>query len=232
MRLTRQLPVKRRQQGSRSRFRILGCFGLSHVCVPILCATILGSLAGCANCRTSNKTSTTVVNRQARRQLRNQISASNGGMLNDAVVEERLRRVKNHLLRDTASARDKFAKLQLHVLNTDKRDALVIPGHLFVTKGLYDRLATDDQLAAVISHELGHLDKGHCIVRPGALAGPSLKREMEADAFATHLLSRAGYDPLALRDVLHELDSNRDVAWTARRVARISDLSRQTAHPL
>lgn len=150
--------------------------------------------------------------------------------MNDAVAKERLRRVKNHLLRDTASGRDEFAKLQLHVLNTDKRDALVIPGHLFVTKGLYDRLGTDDQLAAVIGHELGHLRKGHCIVRPGALAGPSLEREMEADAFAARLLSRAGYDPLALRDVLHEVDSNRDVAWTARRVTRIAHLSKQTAH--
>lgn len=47
--------------------------------------------------------------------------------------------------------------LQAHILNSDAVCAYAFaPGDVFVTRGLMDR-ATDDQLAAAIAHEMGHL---------------------------------------------------------------------------
>lgn len=89
-------------------------------------------------------------------------------------------------------------------------NAFVLPrGQVYLTRGLVNRLATEGELAAVLSHELGHVWMG---ALPGSLAsGPggvmdapgldplSLQRsrenELQADFLGMCLLARSGYDP-------------------------------------
>lgn len=50
-------------------------------------------------------------------------------------------------------------KLQVHILDEPIPNAMVIPGgHVFVTTGLLEDIETENELAFVLAHELGHFD--------------------------------------------------------------------------
>ncbi len=52
--------------------------------------------------------------------------------------------------------------LQFKVLNSDKLNAFALPnGSLYITKGLLESLGSDDQVAAVFAHEIGHVVLRH-----------------------------------------------------------------------
>ncbi len=50
------------------------------------------------------------------------------------------------------------------VLNTDEVNAFAAPGgYIYVTKGLMNMIESDDELAGVIAHEMGHVDCKHSV---------------------------------------------------------------------
>jgi predicted Zn-dependent protease len=50
------------------------------------------------------------------------------------------------------------------VLDTDEVNAFAAPGgYVYVTKGLLKMVESDDELAGVIAHEMGHIDKKHSV---------------------------------------------------------------------
>jgi predicted Zn-dependent protease len=50
------------------------------------------------------------------------------------------------------------------VLNTDEVNAFAAPGgYIYVTKGLLKMIESDDELAGVIAHEMGHVDCKHSV---------------------------------------------------------------------
>lgn len=52
--------------------------------------------------------------------------------------------------------------LQFKVLNSDKLNAFALPnGSLYITKSLLESLRSDDQVAAVFAHEIGHVVLRH-----------------------------------------------------------------------
>jgi predicted Zn-dependent protease len=96
-------------------------------------------------------------------------------------------------------------------------NAFALPGgHVVIASGLVAKLETEDQLAAIIGHELAHVDRYHCAERvlleaaarrlplgslvtlPVALfqAGYGKTQELEADRAGTVMAVRAGYSPL------------------------------------
>lgn len=95
-------------------------------------------------------------------------------------------------------------------------NAFALPGgHVFIGKGLIQLMDTEDSLAAVLGHEVEHIDRYHCAERyqiearlrhvplgglvalPIALfeAGYSKDQELEADTDGTRLAVWAGYSP-------------------------------------
>ncbi len=107
------------------------------------------------------------------------------------------------------------------VLDTPMVNAYAIPGgHVYVTKGMLDFLESEAELAAVLGHEISHVDLKHCIerlqyelvarkvigsdlatiVQVGYLLyglGFSEQQELEADVGGMILAAKAGYDPRA-----------------------------------
>jgi predicted Zn-dependent protease len=99
-------------------------------------------------------------------------------------------------------------------------NAFALPGgHVFVGGGLLHLMDTEDQLAAVLGHEIEHVDQYHCAERVqleanarkwhvedvSALAeipitlfqvGYSKQQEMAADQEGTRLAVQAGYSPM------------------------------------
>jgi predicted Zn-dependent protease len=96
---------------------------------------------------------------------------------------------------------------EINVLDSPKINALCLPGgKIAVFRGLLQVVQNDDQLAAVISHEVAHALAHHVSERNsqssrgGALAmlrGKAFDREQEAEAdhIGIFLMAFAGYNP-------------------------------------
>ncbi len=105
-------------------------------------------------------------------------------------------------------------------------NAFALPGgHVFVGQGLLALMKSEDALAAVLGHEVEHIDLRHCAERVQTeahlrnlgplgdllglpveifLAGYSKDQELEADRYGTALAVEAGYSPMGILDLLAE----------------------------
>jgi beta-barrel assembly-enhancing protease len=142
---------------------------------------------------------------------------------------ERDARVRGILTALQAAGRFRFQKYLAFRLDTPAINAMALPGgHVLVTRGLMELPdVSDDELAAILAHEIGHIELGHsrkALVRtnrtkalnlvlslvgrsPGAAVGMatslaelgiSRESELEADAFAVSLLTQSPYRPEGL----------------------------------
>jgi predicted Zn-dependent protease len=103
-----------------------------------------------------------------------------------------------------------------YVPDDDFVNAFALPGgHIFFGKGLLNLMDSEDQLAAVLGHEVEHVDRYHCVERvqleartrnlplsglaslPLMIfqAGYSKEQELEADREGTELAMVGGYSP-------------------------------------
>jgi len=119
--------------------------------------------------------------------------------------------------------------LGFHVLRNLEPTAFALGGAQFVVSdGLIAMVDREDELAAVLAHELSHQRLGHfCRERRevatrrirlgGVVQHFDLEREIAADAAAVELLTLAGFDPAAMDSVLRCL--------SGRPGAALADLS-------
>jgi predicted Zn-dependent protease len=107
-------------------------------------------------------------------------------------------------------------------------NAFALPGgHVFVGEGLLRLMQSEDALAAVLGHEVEHIDLRHCAERVqteghlqnlgtlGALAGLpvevfmagySKQQEMDADRYGTALAVATGYAPAGILQLFDEFE--------------------------
>lgn len=76
-----------------------------------------------------------------------------------------------------------------------KPNASAGSGMAFINSGLEEALPQDDQLAAVIAHELAHVMLGHSRDKADSTTRAAMERD--ADALGVRLALRAGFDPSA-----------------------------------
>lgn len=124
------------------------------------------------------------------------------------------------------------------VIDTSSINAFAAPGgYVLITRGLYEILDSEAQLAGVLGHEIGHIVRRHHItvmqksaaISAGAriaqgnrnqlvnnLIGTGAEvmargldkgAEFEADQIGVVLAARAGYNPYGLVEVLHKLSA-------------------------
>ena len=108
-------------------------------------------------------------------------------------------------------------------------------GFIYLDEGLVDFVQSDDELASVIGHETGHIERRHLItmsskatamsilfglaslfspliynfgnlIQAGAMAKMSRADEIQADRYGLQLMSRAGYDPNAMVTMMAHLN--------------------------
>jgi len=121
------------------------------------------------------------------------------------------------------------------VVDSEEVNAFSVPGgYVFVDAGLLNFVHSDDELAAVLGHEIGHVERRHIVTldekakalqiifdvaglfapgvsRFGDLAGDlilfKLSRvdELQADQYGLMLMSDAGYDPQGMVEFLRRL---------------------------
>lgn len=120
---------------------------------------------------------------------------------------------------------------QFHVIESPSINAFALPGgHIYILRGMMDFLQNEAELAAILGHEISHVDLRHCVERyqyqhalkkvgAGELGtaieiarslvtiGYNQFQELEADAQGARLATQAGYDPAAAQAVFARLDA-------------------------
>ena len=144
---------------------------------------------------------------------------------NDPLLNQWVQSVSQKLWTETAR---KDVPYNVKILKESDINAFsTMGGYLYVNEGLLDFVQSDDELAGVIGHETGHIERRHAVtmqtksnilslllgvasmfspfiynfgnlLQAGALAKMSRTDELQADRYGLLLMSRAGYDPEAM----------------------------------
>ncbi|PKK88125.1 MAG: hypothetical protein CVV64_20175 [Candidatus Wallbacteria bacterium HGW-Wallbacteria-1] len=133
----------------------------------------------------------------------------------------------------TGFSKKKFT-YRLYIVNRNGPNACALPGGIImVTRGLLRHLANEAQVMAVMAHEMGHIECGHCFdtVKFSVLANKKARgrlrflgdladaitstllrhsydktQEAEADKFSFNMIQRTKYDPSAVSGAFMSLD--------------------------
>ncbi len=158
-------------------------------------------------------------------------------IMTDVDVNERVQRVLDRIV---AVCDRKDIVYFVKVIDDDPLNAVSLPGgYIYVFRGLIDIVDSDDQLAGVIAHEVGHITARHSVKRiqnayaamllqvaatqaNGNVAGGtnfalnslfiahSQKDEFESDRLSIKYLKKAGYDPTAMTVFLEKLKTDKE----------------------
>ncbi len=83
------------------------------------------------------------------------------GVVQDEDMQARIDRIGQSLVKQCARQDLKYS---FKVLNSDEINAMACPGgFIYVFKGLLDYMPSDDELAGVLGHEIGHVVKRHTV---------------------------------------------------------------------
>lgn len=144
----------------------------------------------------------------------------------DAAAEEYVQAVGDEL---TPHVDRTAIRYRFHVIQSPGINAFALPGgQIYVLSGMLDFLESESELAAVLGHEMSHVDLRHCIERyqytlalkkagvggVGQIAelahdlfalSYTQDQELEADAGGERLAIQAGYDPDAAPEVFRRM---------------------------
>jgi predicted Zn-dependent protease len=158
------------------------------------------------------------------RREESRVLDANGGVYQDAQVQGLVSDIVERL---AASSDRPDLRYRVVVLNSPAVNAFSLPsGRLYVTRGLIALANDASELAAVLSHEIGHVIARHDLLKAPsgrgdpdvgarafvvpnfALAGFSRSQEVEADNIGAKISARAGYDPFGAVRILGALSRN------------------------
>ncbi|MBV8172065.1 MAG: M48 family metalloprotease [Candidatus Eremiobacteraeota bacterium] len=159
------------------------------------------------------------------------IDAENA-IVNDPVLNNWVQGIADNLKRERARPDIDYT---FKVIDTDDINAFSLPGgFIYVNFGLLNFVNSDDELAGVMGHEMGHVERRHVVTLPakeqainiligilsvfsvfayrfGGLLGSaalykiSRQDELQADQYGLLLMTRAGYDPNAMISFMDRL---------------------------
>ena len=142
-------------------------------------------------------------------------------IVTDPAEAARVNRVGS-VLADVVARRDLAYHFQIVSAN-DVASVAVPGGWVYVTEGMLAFVRTDDELAAVLGHELAHIDHHHYYVAQdemrhhagslfgatavprGPLSGYPQDLEQDADLTTVEYLTKTSYSPVAMLTVLQHL---------------------------
>lgn len=182
-----------------------------------------------------------------------------GGLYDHARLTDHVREVGQKLaaLSDLSGQTVSFT-----LLDSERVAAFAnLGGHIYLTRSILSLLASEDELAAILAHELNHVRRrdsaaSYHLVKSSQEGNHSLEQalsrlnappgtspthriealnhshETAADVYAVHLLDKAGYDPSAVSRMLENLTIAKDFFTTRGEQASQNVSSNSiTAHP-
>jgi predicted Zn-dependent protease len=178
----------------------------------------------CATCPAPALATNTQQEIQMGRQYDQQIVESSV-VETDPLLNQWVQTVSSKLWAETAR---KDVPYNIKILDDKQINAFsTMGGYVYVDSGLLDFVQSDDELAAVIGHETGHIERRHAItlnnkaqilnlllgvaslfspfiynfgnlIQAATIEKMSREDELQADQYGLLLMSRAGYDPQAM----------------------------------
>lgn len=101
-------------------------------------------------------------------------------IVDDPLVQERVEIIGKKI---AAVCDRRDIDYHFYVLDEDEINAVSLPGgYVYIFKGLVDKVKSDDELAGVVAHEVGHIVARHSIKRLQAEQGYSLLRILVSQA--------------------------------------------------
>jgi Peptidase family M48 len=122
---------------------------------------------------------------------------------------------------------DEFAggAISIGVLGSRSPNAFALPtGQVYVTAGLLDIACTEEDLAAVVAHELAHLEDWVTADVASLTTDDKLWVEASADARAVTILLNAGYEPYALSEMIARLAKEQPTGWARFRCDQLAHI--------
>ncbi len=156
---------------------------------------------------------------------------------NDPLLNAYVRSIGDKLFAETAR---KDVPYNIKIIKASDVNAYsTLGGYIYVYEGLIDFVQSDDELAGVIGHETGHIERRHTVsgaaksqalgilfgiaslfspflynfgnlLQAGIQQKMSRADEIQADRYGLQLMSRAGYDPQAMLTMLQHLGTMED----------------------
>ena len=150
----------------------------------------------------------------------------------DPLLEQWVQSVSSKLWAETAR---KDIPYNIKILKDKEINAFsTLGGYVYVNSALLDFVQSDDELAGVIGHETGHIERRHVLttqnkgtilnilfgiaslfspfiynfgnlIEAGAISKIERTNELQADEYGLLLMSRAGYDPEAMLSMQEHL---------------------------
>jgi predicted Zn-dependent protease len=151
---------------------------------------------------------------------------------NDPLLNAYVQKISDKLFAQTAR---KDIPYNIKIIKAGDVNAYsTLGGYIYVYEGLVDFVQSDDELAAVVGHETGHIERRHLVTtqakaqilnllfgiaslfspflyrfgnlaEAGVLQKMSRADELQADRYGLQLMSRAGFDPQADVTMLQHL---------------------------
>ncbi len=122
----------------------------------VLCLTLWCSLPTPVQAGMIGKQEEISMGQEASRQIEGQY-----GVVHDTSLQSRVQMIGAKLLEQVDN---KDYEYSFKVLNSDEINAMAVPGgHIYVYRGLINRMPSDDELAAVLGHEIGHVVRRHTV---------------------------------------------------------------------
>ncbi len=159
--------------------------------------------------------------------------------LENFLADSAIQVIKNRLLLHLEKSPYRY---KIHLIDNDMINAFALPGgNIVISKGIMKFSEKPEEIAAIIAHEMGHIENKHVISRLIKQVGINVitggdqtvigevakiaastafdrKQEEEADAFAYHLLEKANIHPAVMasffRRLQQEIPSSKiNVEW-------------------
>ncbi len=148
------------------------------------------------------------------------------------VLSQNPRYPSNHKVTNYVQERLDFlsdrASIQVVVLADPIFNAMAVPGYVFIYDGLLKNMENQEELDAVLAHELTHLTRmhhfdkhtSHYDARNSIVANVGNQRghEIEADIIGAELLDKKGINPLGMVTLLKKMNTShildkKDLPW-------------------
>jgi len=149
-----------------------------------------------------------------------ELETRHGGVVVDDAFDARMAAVLTRVVSANPNLEDAYqiAKLRDEGINAYS----LPPGRIYLTQGLYERIHSDNHLAAILCHEIAHIERRDHY-QPRCLHGDAaLHREIEADAQAVAYLRDAEIDVVALEEVVEVIRDVQAEGWADRRIAALT----------
>jgi len=150
-----------------------------------------------------------------------QLATQFGGLYRDRMIQDKVKAIGQKLVSAADTSLSPY-KFDFHVLvDSQVINAFAVPGgQIFITMGLLKKLKTDDEIAGILAHEMGHIIGGHTKeISQGNYSSEEIAGyvdklinliynnddELKSDEFAVKYMLKAGYKPEALVNVMKVL---------------------------